>query len=368
MFAILGRPFDKTMSTTLERIDALVAHAPQLAAWTGPFDRESLLEWLRMELGDDRILDDWVKRGLVISKAVVFSPVLHVVSGNTLHAAFQSVLRGLLVGCVNRVKLPSAGLPEFEQWVRKLPPILSELIEISHSLPEEWLACEAAVIFGGGDTIETFRGKLSPAVRRIEHGPKLGIAVVFEPTLEAAQRIAEDILRHDQRGCLSVQAVYVEGEATTIHAFGDMLAKSMTAYRERNPETSSTLSDAGGVSNAREIARFLMANGEPVRLWESKEATDWTIIYDGSPVLKAGPLNGFVRLHPLPSDLRALGDEVAFISGAAIHPFSQEHASKLDALDIARICEAGKAQEPTIFWHHDGMSSLASLVRWRDLG
>lgn len=356
------------MSITLERIDALVAHAPRLAEWTGPFDRESLLAWLRVELGDERILDEWVKRGEVVSKAVALSPVLHIISGNTLHAAFQSVLRGMLVGCRNRVKLPSAGLPEFERWVRSLPPVLSELIEIDHVLPEEWLVCEAAVIFGGGDTIETFRGKLSPAVRRIEHGPKLGIAVVFEPGREAAQRIAEDILRYDQRGCLSVQAVYVEGDTETIHAFGDLLADSMAAYRQKNPETSSTLSDAGGVSNAREIARFLMANGGPIRLWESEQSTDWTIVYDGNPKLKAGPLNGFVRLHPLPADLAAMGPETEFISGAAIHPFSEDHASKLDALGIARICAAGKAQEPTIFWHHDGMSSLASLVRWRDLG
>jgi hypothetical protein len=147
-----------------------------------------------------------------------------------------------------------------------------------------------------------------------------------------------------------------------------MLAESMAAYRLRNPEATSTLSDAGAVSNTREIARFLMANGDPIRLWESEQSTDWTIVYDENPLLKAGPLNGFVRLHPLPSDLNALGSETAFISGAAIHPFSEAHASKLDALSVARICAAGKAQEPTIFWHHDGMSSLASLVRWRDLG
>jgi len=356
------------MSATLERIDALVTQAPQLAAWTGAFDRESLRKWLHVELGDDKILDEWMKRGEVLSKAVALSPVLHVVSGNTPHAAFQSVLRGMLVGCRNRVKLPSAGLPEFERWVRDLPPILSELIEINYALPDEWLDCEAAVIFGGGETIDTFRRKLSPAVRRIEHGPKLGIAVVFKPSRDAAQRITEDILRHDQRGCLSVQAVYVQGDSRTVHEFGDMLADTMAAYRDQNPETSSTLSDAGGVSNAREIARFLMANGDPIRLWESKQSTDWTIVYDENPVLKAGPLNGFVRLHPLPSNLHTLGDEADFISAAAIHPFSEDHASKLDVLGIARICAAGKAQEPTIFWHHDGMSSLASLVRWRDLG
>lgn len=356
------------MSATRERIEALVAHAPQLAAWTGAFDRDSLQEWLRVELGDGRILDEWVSRGRVRTQAVALSPLLHIVSGNTPHAAFQSVLRGMVVGCMNRVKLPSAGLPDFERWIAKLPPILSALIEVSHTLPDAWLDCEAAVIFGGGETIDTFRQRLSPAVLRIEHGPKLGIAVVFDPTTEAAHRIAEDILRHDQRGCLSVQAVYVDGDERTIHAFGEKLAASMAAYRLRHPETSSTLSDAGGVSNAREIARFLMANGEPIRLWESEESTGWTIVYDANPLLKAGPLNGFVRLHPLPADLRLLGTETDFISAAAIHPFDETHAAKLDALGIARICEAGKVQEPTIFWHHDGMPSLASLVRWRDLG
>jgi hypothetical protein len=274
----------------------------------------------------------------------------------------------MLVGCRNFVKLPSAGLPEFEQWAANLPEVLSQLIETEHSLPNAWLDCEAAVIFGDGGTIDTFREKLAPTVRRIEHGPKLGIAVVFEPTPEAASRVAEDILRHDQRGCLSVQAVYVKGDTRTIHDFGDKLAVAMAEYRSRHSRMSATLSDAGGVSNAREVARFLMANGDRIKLWESKGSTDWTIVYDANPELKAGPLNGFVRLHPLPSDLGSLGRESEFISTAAVDPFSETHAAKLDALGIPRICEAGKAQEPTVFWHHDGMSSLGSLVRWRDLG
>lgn len=358
------------MSTTQQRIEALIAGAGTLAPWVGNFDRDLLLEWLRLELGDAAALDDWVPHGGIEARAVALSPVLHVVSGNTPHAAFQSVFRGLLVGCHNRVKLPRVGLPGFEQWAGGLPPVLKNLLEVRHDLPDAWLNCEAAVIFGGAGTIRTFRDRLPAETRRIEHGPKLSIGVIFDPAPEAAERIAEDILRHDQRGCLSVQAVYVKGSREAIGRFGDELAGALKRFRERHGRDGFTLSDSGAVANARELARFRAANGDAIHLWESTGSTDWTIVFDEDPRLLAGPLNGFVRLHPLPGDFsgRTLGDEAAFVSTVAIHPFSREHACRLQALAPPRICAAGKAQEPTVFWHHDGLPALASLVRWRDLG
>lgn len=356
------------MSATKERIAALAGEAEALAPWTGGFDAELLGEWLRLELGSEDVLDEWVGHGQVKTRAVALSPVLHVASGNTPHAVFQSVLRGLLMGCVNWVKLPSAGLPDFERWAGRLPPVLAELLEVRHGLPEEWLDCEAAVIFGDAKTMEVFRGKLPGHVRRIEHGPKMGVAFVFESTKEAAAKVAEDVLRHDQRGCMSVQTVYVDGGEAAALAFGDLLARALEGYRKKMGRGVFTLSDSGAVSNAREVARFRMANGAGVKLWESKGSTDWTVVYERDPKLAAGPLNGFVRLHAMPDEMAELGNEAAFISTAAIHPFSEKHAARIDALGAPRICEAGKAQEPTVFWHHDGMAPLASLVRWRDLG
>jgi hypothetical protein len=349
-------------------MEALLGQADGLAPWVGGFDRDILLEWLRLELGNASALDEWVTHGGMKSKAVALSPVLHVVSGNTPHAAFQSVLRGLLAGCRNRVKLPSAGLPEFEKWVEGLPEILKELLEIRHELPEEWLDCEAAVIFGGAETMLTFQRKLPASVRRIEHGPKLSIGVIFEPAEKATEKIAEDVLRHDQRGCLSVQAIYVAGDEAAIFKFGDQLAAALAAYRARHGRLDYTLSDSGAVANSRELARYRAANGDGVKLWESTGSTEWTVLFDREPKLLAGPLNGFVRLHPLPENFAELGPEAAFVSTVAIFPFSDLHADRLAGLAPPRICEAGKAQEPTIFWHHDGMPPLASLVRWRDLG
>ncbi len=358
------------MSATRRRIAALADQAAFLRPWLGPFDEGTLTEWLRLEFGDLAALDGWVEQGAIRARATPLSPLLHVVSGNTPHAAFQSLLRGLLVGARNRVKLPSAGLPEVEAWLGQLPESLAPLVEARRDLPGDWLHPAAAVIFGGQATIETFRRLLPPEVPRIEHGPKWSIAVVLEPTAEAARRVAEDVLRFEQRGCQSVQAVFVDAPLAEIHGFGDDLAAALARWREANPRPRPTLSDSGGVANAREIARFRAANGEPLRLWESAGSTAWTIICDPATRLAPGPLNGFVTLHPMPQtfDRATLGPEAEFVSTVALHPFTIENAARLDPLAPPRICAAGMAQEPTIFWHHDGLPSLGSLVRWRDFG
>ena len=99
------------MNKLSDRIDALLGQAAKLTPWVGVFGRAELLEWLRLELGHPEALDGWADHGGMKARAVACSPVLHLVSGNTPHAAFQSVFLGLLVGCHNRVKLPAAVLP-----------------------------------------------------------------------------------------------------------------------------------------------------------------------------------------------------------------------------------------------------------------
>ena len=357
------------MTPTQRRLDALFAQRDALSPWTGKFHRDDLSALLAQQLGSPAALDDWLARGDTRGRAFPRTPLLHVVSGNTPHAAFQSVFRGLLVGAHNRVKLPSDGLPEFEAWVAQLPDELARLVEIRRELPDAWLAdSAAAVIFGNAATLETFRRLLPPGTPRIEHGPKLSLAVMFEPDEMAARLVAADILAHEQRGCLSVQAVYVDGGEATARTFGQKLADALRHARLHTPRPEPlTLSDAGAIANARELARFREANGDAVKLWESAGDTAWTVVFDSHPTLSPGPLNGFVTVHPLPADLpAALGPEAAFLSTAAIHPFDDAFADRLESLAIPRVCPLGHAQQPPLFWHHDGRPPLADLVTWRD--
>lgn len=357
------------MSPTLQRIQALTACRRELEPWIGAFGDSTLISLIEAQLGSASVLDEWIPLGDTRCRAVPLSPLLHIASGNTPHAAFQSIVRGLLVGARNWVKLPGAGLPEVEAWIDSLPPCLGELIEVRHELPEHWLNPGGAVVFGDQETLDTFRRMLPPTVRLIEHGPKLSVAVIAEPDECAADFVASDILAHDQRGCLSVQAIYIDGNSEMAKSFCALLASSLEKARSAHPRGASSLSDSGAVSNARELARFRAANGEDVGLWQSEGSTSWTVVYDHLPRLAPGPLNGFVTVHPLPTAMllrENLGPEIRNLSTIAIHPFGDELADRLDALNAPRICRLGHSQRPPLFWHHDGRPPLADLVVWRD--
>jgi Acyl-CoA reductase (LuxC) len=364
------------MKTLTERIAFLVSDRDKLEKWVGAYDAETLLQWLDAELGDSRRLEGWVDGSRVVPRG----PVLHVVSGNTEHAAFQSVFRAILVGCRSWVKVPSAGLTEFEEWARGI-----ELLEVRRELPEEWRQPEVAVIYGGAETLDFFREWLSPETRIIPHGPKISAAFVFSVREGIHQDLADDIMRYGQRGCLSVQAIYVKGD---VESFCEKLAGALDkggrpkidcvrpewappdgSSRSSSNWIAPTFSEAGGVRNERELTRFRIANGADAKLWESENSVAWTIVRDGeNTTLRPGPGSGFVRVFPMPSEIspQTIGPEARFLSTVVVEPVTE--AERLECLSPPRICAAGKAQEPGIFWHPDGEMPLAGLVRWRDLG
>ena len=83
------------MKTLSERMRFLLSQREVLEKWVAKYDHDSLRKWLRAEIGDEGRLDKFVDGSRVVAR----EPVLHVVSGNTEHAAFQSVFRAILVGC-----------------------------------------------------------------------------------------------------------------------------------------------------------------------------------------------------------------------------------------------------------------------------
>ena len=342
------------MKTLVERIGFLVSQREMLEKWVGDFDEISLKKWLDSEIGDWRRLEDFVEGSRVVAR----QPVLHVVSGNTEHAAFQSVFRAILVGAESWVKVPSAGLPDFEKWSANV-----DILEVRRELPEEWREPEVAVVYGGAETMGFFQDWLSPRTRIISHGPKLSAAFVFAEREGIFQDLAEDVMRFGQKGCLSIQMIYFKGDVT---GFCEGLAG---ALEDRRPKIAATLSEAGGVRNERELTRFRIANGADLKIWESAGTVDWTVVMDGvDSHLRAGSGSGFVRVAAMPQEISrmTLGGEIDYLSTAVVEPISD--AEKLDGISPPRICPAGRAQEPGIFWHPDGEMPLAGLVRWRDLG
>jgi hypothetical protein len=357
------------MTPTLQRLKLVAAAFPQAARFVGSLDAPLLERWLAAELGRPDALDRPAPCGELLSQALAPAEILHVVSGNTPHAAFQSLLRGLVLGSANHLKIPSAGLPAFEDFVARLPAPLASLVALARELPAEWLvSADLVVVFGSDQTVHALRARLPAATRLLAHGHRLSIGIVLEPDAPAAALAAADASEFDQQGCLSLQAIYVAGGELTARAFAADLALAMAHFQMLNPRGPLTPSEAGAIRNARELVRFRAANGAPAALWESPNDTCWTVVFDADPALQPGPLNRFLSVHPLPRDLAELGPEARFLSTVAIHPFSLSGAESLAALPATRFCPLGRAQQPSIFWHHDGLATLASMVSWRDFG
>lgn len=371
------------MTPTRDRIQ-LLATACQDSAMTrllGKISADDLSSWLAAELGHPDALDQFIPHGPLLSKASAPATILHIVSGNTPHAALQSLLRGLLLGSANVIKLPSSGLPELAGWIDQLPDQLRPMVDTTDKLTDDqWQHADAVIAIGSDDTIAAVREQTRPDQIFIAHGHKVSIGIVYDDLEIAAPLAARDVSLFNQRGCLSPHAIYVDephrSDTGNALQFAAMLAAAMENFARQNPTDPSdpanklSLSEAGAIRNLRETTRFAAANSPTTQLWESPDGFDWTVIYQAAPTLQLSCLNRCIFVKPLPAELNSdtLGPEARHLSTIAIHPFNTTTASRLATLPAHRICPLGQSQQPSLFWHHDGFAPLASLVKWQDLG
>lgn len=330
----------------------------------GPTIAADLLTLVETELGNAEALDDLVPHGGHLAKAFAVERILHVVSGNTPAAGLQSLIRGLLLGAHNLCKTPTAGLPEIVEFRAALPSELAARVEIAGELPADWLArAEAVIVFGHDATIAHFRALVRPEQRFIAHGHRLSFGVVFDdPACASAPLAARDASLFDQQGCLSPHVFYVAGDAGEYAA---RLADEMRAFQEREPRGRVSLAEANAIRTRREELAFRAAQGEPVALWQSAGSTAWTVAFDATPGFPRSPLNRFVFVKPLPTDLPAeLSAVRAHLSCAGLWPATRDHARALAPLGVSRICPLGRMQVPPWTWLQDGAPALGPLVRW----
>ena len=319
--------------TLSKRIDLILASREQLEPFTGNLTRNLLEETFLREASG--------------TTARLPKNIVHIISGNTPHAAFQTLLNGVLLGAQNLLKLPSQTLLDFE-----IPIPLQPFVEVSRELPAHWISkADAMVVFGSDNTIRHFQSLCPLEIPFVGHGHRIGIAIIDEPTPKAAQLAARDIGLFNQSGCLSLQTIYLKDP----FAFGPLLAEAMTNFEEQDPRGPVSLSEAGAITNLREETRYLMAqDSKSHALWHSPRSTAWTIIFENNPRLALSPGNRTIFLRPMPDNF----SKFRHLSGIALHPY-EERCN----LPSPRIFPLGEAQFPPALWPHDGILPLASLVR-----
>ncbi len=344
---------------------AAVASAASGFPWLGELTKESISGWIELELGHFLSNPGPQTYGGQHCLVVPLNPILHVVSGNTPHAALQSLIRGVLVGATNWIKLPQEGLPEVEAFVQKLPKELQP--DLRTDLPAIWVQeAEAIVVFGSDRTIEEFSQKIRPAQRLLAHGHKISLGLVWDSCDSSlAEGIARDVFPFDQLGCLSPQFFYVAGDSAE---FASQLSKELESHRTNQTARVRGHAIASALRTFREEWKFRAATEPGVFVWESLGTLDWVVVHDPDPKLVDNPLHGTILIKPLPVDAAlALKPVRHLISTIGLSPVNLEAVNFAVPLGAQRICGIGQMQNPPLTWHHDGWPALGSLVRYVDI-
>ena len=145
--------------------------------------------------------------------------------------------------------------------------------------------------------------------------------------------------------------------------------KAISELNTKYPPTGRTIEENIKIDDLRRSYSFRSSNDTSVQIWKSDSNTDWTVVYEEDPQFAASPLGRFVFVKPLPKSLNdALNINKEHLSTIALYPFSIKRAETLSLCGATRICPLGSSQDPSIFWHHDGLQTLAPLVHWTDAG
>jgi hypothetical protein len=347
-----------------DRIAALVAAAAKVS-WLVDLTFENISRWIELELG--QYLSDPKPQpyGNQHCQTYPLSPILHIVSGNTPHAALQSLIRGVIVGATNWIKLPHQGIPELDIFVGALPKELRP--EMTTELLPNWMEeAEVIVVFGSDQTVREFSQRALPSQRFLAHGQKISLGLIWgQCDPQIAEGIARDVFPFDQLGCLSPQFFFVAGDSAE---FAWQLSHQLERLPPKALAPARDCKTSGALRAFREEWKFRAATESGVFLRESRGNLDWVVIHDPKPGLVTNPLHGTIFIKPMPPDAElALSPIRRLISTIGLFPISRESVHFGIRLGAQRICRIGQMQYPPLTWHHDGWPALGSFVRFVDI-
>ncbi len=191
----------------------------------------------------------------------------------------------------------------------------------------------------------------------VGYGPKTSLAVIAgDPAPEVAFGLARDVALFDQRGCLSVQAVYTDGDAPTL---ARDLAAALQDLAERWPPGPLDPAVAASLQQVRSEARLRGLFQPDLPLAAG------TVIVDRDPSFRPGPGGRLIHIHPLPR-LDALPELLAPWAGqlqgtALAGDAAWTLQPALEALGVSRFAAPGDLQSPDALWHNGGIPPLEAL-------
>lgn len=292
-------------------------------------------------------------------------PVLVVLAANLPGLAVQPLLPALALRRPVLLKSPSAEprfAPAFlDALVRREPRLAGALAAAAwpggDARLEEPVLGSVGTVLAYGDAPALADLERRAPGKVVGYGPKTSLAVIGKRVAaDLARDLAHDIALFDQRGCLSVAAVYTAGDADVLAA---ELEEALAGLARLWPPGPADPAAQAAVQQIRLEAemRGLRRSGLPLAAG--------TVVLDPDPAFRPSPGLRTVRVHPLP-DLERLPDLLApwrgRLQGAALAgEDAWRIAPKLEELGISRCARPGDLQSPDARWHNGGIDPLEAL-------
>lgn len=335
--------------------------------------RSNLYDLLDAELGDHRMMDEWVRRDVARVRAFPKGRVLHVLVGNVPMAGIYSIVRSVLTKNQTVVKLPARDpvtcLAFAQTLIEENGPDhpLSQSLTVAYWDRNQPLgdrmvgASDLVCAWGQGSSMESVKRRLPAGVSFLEFGPKRSFALIFTDDADvdkAAMRVAHDVAMYDQEACFSPQRVFVIGE---LDPFLTKLEGWLGHQAHFLPKGEPSPDVDSHVVRTRLEATF--------RGWDVRASDEggWTIIVcDPSAELVEHPLGRTIFVHRVQSVdelVPFVDDETQTIS---VYPLDRRGERVGDLLcrhGAVRICETGLVSHPRQGFTHDGAYPLQQFVR-----
>jgi len=355
--------------------------------------REDMWRALSLEIGNPLYLNDFQYSPQLGGYSRAFGPelIVSIFSENIPALPHLLFMRSALVksACLGKV---ARGEPTFAplylKTVEEIDPEMAECMAVLYWQGGEeeiepflFGQADAVVLFGGVETCRSLLEKIPRGVKTLVHGHRLGFGVIGRQRMRRqelerlAEEVALDCSMFDQQACLAPHVYYLEkGGEVSPKEFCQAVAVAMERLNQRMPRGRITPHEASTIHQLRAAYEFRELNGEEVLVLTSPSGTDWTVVYEKDPgTFSPSPLNRFLRIYGVEdifrilSSLKPIGP---FLQNAAVaigDKREKEFIGTLGELGVARITSPGKMSVPSMMWHHDGISPLASLLHWCDV-
>ncbi len=362
-----------------------------LEAFFKQLTAENLNALLSQDLGHAERLDRFTQDRITNTAALARGPELlaHIAAGNIPNPTILSLVLGFLTRSAQFVKCArgTSLLPRlFAHSIYEVEPKLAACLEIAEwpggTEPlEQALFAEADCVTatGSDETLAAIQRRLPWRARFLGYGHRISFGFITSEALaryelkKTAQNAARDVAAWDQMGCLSPHVFYIEhGGATTAEQFAELLAQELAAFESHEPRGKLSAYDAAAIALKRSFYEVRSAAAGDVKLWQSKNSTAWTVVYEADPQFQTSCLNRFVYVKPSPhltETLRycePLRDRVSTVGLAAGGERAQQLATQLARWGVTRVCRLGEMQNPPLTWRHDGRPALGDLITWTD--